>query len=152
MDSNYMISQRKKLRNGNTVVRTIFSEEDLQDRIKTAEDILSSLNDSDKELLGNELSKIKDALKNACVRNERFNSGKPTLTWFPELDEHAIVFALQAMVHIEDLNADYKFLKESLKENVSHEDFINILRTAITKRSEWVDDFLKKHPVNTESD
>lgn len=143
-----MISQRQKLRNGNTVVRTIFTEDDLLARIKVAEHILLGLDDSDKSLLGEELFRITEALKKNCVRDERYNDGKPTLTWFPKLDEDAVVFALQAMTHIENMNANYKFLNESLKEYLSIEEYITILQRAAQKRNEWVEKFLEEHSPN----
>ena len=99
-----MHSHTQKLRSGEIVIRTIFTEDDLKARIDLVEKILSRLTKLETSTHKGELSEfieyltpISKAMKGSCIRDQRYNEGRPTMTWFPNLSQAAILFFLQSM-------------------------------------------------------
>ena len=97
------------------VVRCIFDdEEDLQDRIESAEGILEKLDDVDKDFMGNDLQSVIDCLKYKVIRDQGIEDGKPTMTWFPNLAQDAIACLMQMILVFEERDDEIDILNRAI--------------------------------------
>ena len=147
---------RKSLRYGEEVIRCSFDdEEDLQDRIESAEGILERLDDIDKDFMGEDLQAVINYLKYKVIRDQGIDEGRPTMTWFPNLLPEAIACLMQMILVFEERDDEIDTLNRAL-EVLDEEHIAAVLKECIRIKEEKLEAVKKKReavqPVSTDAE
>ena len=105
-----------------TVIRNVFSEDEYENLCKSLDIIMKDLMEdgiTEENIEDADLEKevfiLKEYLEEEITRKEKFDDGKPTLTWMPEMVTHGIAALLYMMEMWADSIESNKKWEESLK-------------------------------------